>query len=216
MVDLSSGFVVWKYNGIGDTEFADHRNAGLLGMASDDIASIQRVPDPEAIRASSGDLTDKIVLRPGDALHINLEIRDDLQADRSVLLENLSGAVQQAGYRIDDSAAATLSVEMGRSKTTDESYIVIGPSNSGGNQFTVRYSGYYTKGEIRKDNETIWKVSLGTGMGKPSYKPRKEPYDYVEQPHKNTLKTFPLPQRVFAAKYESGFGSSRITPRGIE
>ena len=64
--------------------------------------------------------------------------------------------------------------------------------------------------------ETIWKASLGTGMGRPSYKPRKEPYDYVEQPHKNTLKTFPLPKRVLAAKYESGFGSSRITPRGIE
>ncbi len=151
MVDLSSGFVVWKYDGIGDTE-----------------------------------------------------------------LENLSGAVQQAGYRIDDAAPATLAVEMGRSKTTNESYIVIGPSDSGGNQFTVRYSGFYTKAEIRKDNETIWKASFGSGMGKPSYKPRKEPYDYVEQPHKNTLKNFPLPKRVLAAKYESGFGSSRITPRGIE
>jgi hypothetical protein len=146
---------------------------------------------------------------------LELDVEASLRPDRAQLIENLRHAVTQAGYTVDSSADTILTINVRRSRTETLNYIVIGPDAPGGNAVTVNYNGIGVNAELNRGGERIWKSSTGTGMGTPSFKPRREPYEVTAELDDQFLLHFSLPKRVISPKFQNGFGSTWVRVDGL-
>jgi hypothetical protein len=115
--------------------------SGWIPVISDEWLSFVKIPHKGVTQLSAAvDPSDLVAIHAGDAIRVELEIKDDIRGDADTWKANLIEAIQSSGYRPDNGAEAILKADVVRAAERTNHFINFGTGSS--ESVTYRPFGY--------------------------------------------------------------------------
>lgn len=227
LFDLQMELPVWKYVRGSDVA-GGRRNERTMLVADGKLCYAAEVRDPRregmvvgavdlpgpTVDATVGrvDREGLYVINPGERVALEVDCGEYDSQVRAALEQQIA----DNGWELTDRSVVRLVATMGRGKRQTRTYI----EQRTGEKQQASATPYFSRLKLMMHDETIFSTGTGSSLPSSVYLQSGETIqgeiNKQQRPNPGMFDTVDLPARFFDPKFSDGFGTSRVTLRGLQ
>lgn len=179
------------------------------------LLGVAKIPNPAAVKTLSSYTDDQIyVLRRGAKVRIDPTVQD------SRLLNGINRAAMAAGWLLDPASDIVISASAKLGESVSRTYERSAGFGRSGSDYreTITVQPWIQLVTVMQGERQLWADARGgvPGMVMVSEdQSLQSELNKASEPKYDLFDTFTFPEKVLAPKFQSGLGTSRITPNGL-